>query len=149
MEVKISTRSHEVTASYPIDETAMSIRVSLPPTYPLSPISVTSVHRVGVPEKKWLTWLISTQGIINFASSSSGLGCIIDGLVGWRRNVEGALKDQTECMICVSVVSAERQLPTKRCGTCKNAFHGGCLFRWFKSSGGSTCPLCRNAFNYA
>lgn len=32
--------------------------------------------------------------------------------------------------------------------TCKNLFHSSCLFKWFKTSNASTCPLCRNAFNF-
>lgn len=148
LEIKVSPRVREVIASYPVDEQSMSIRVALPPNYPLTSTSVESIHRVGVDERKWRAWLIATQGIINFASSSGGLGAVIDGLVSWRKNVEGALKGQNECAICYSVISADRQLPTKRCGTCRNAFHGSCLFRWFKSSGSSSCPLCRNAFNY-
>jgi E3 ubiquitin-protein ligase DOA10 len=40
------------------------------------------------------------------------------------------------------------QTPNKRCATCKNTFHSVCLFRWFKSSNQSTCPLCRNNFVY-
>jgi E3 ubiquitin-protein ligase listerin len=148
LEVKVSEKAREVTASYPVDEQTMAIRIALPPTYPLAPITVTSINRVAVPENKWRLWLVNTQGIINFASSSGGMGGIIDGLVAWRRNVIGALKGQSECAICYSVVSADRQLPSKKCGTCKNLFHGSCLYRWFKSSGSSSCPLCRNAFNY-
>lgn len=148
LEVKLSPRAREVTAMYPIDEQLSAIRISLPANYPLATIGVESVNRVGVDEAKWRSWLVSAQGVMNFASSSGGLGAVTDGLVGWRRNVTGTLKGQSECAICYSIVNADRQLPTKKCGTCKNAFHGSCLFRWFRSSGGSSCPLCRNAFNY-
>lgn len=75
-------------------------------------------------------------------------GSITDGLSSFRRNVTGALKGQTECAICYSIISADRQLPQKRCPTCKNLFHASCLFKWFKTSNASTCPLCRNAFNF-
>lgn len=143
--VKVSARAHEVTASYPLDEQHMSIRIILPPTYPLAPVLVESVHRVGIDEKKWRSWLLTTAGVINFSGTS---GVIIEGLVAWRKNVTGALKGQSECAICYSVVSTDKQLPSKRCGTCRNLFHGSCLFRWFRSSGSSSCPLCRNAFNY-
>ncbi|MCJ1398227.1 hypothetical protein MMC11_001424 [Xylographa trunciseda] len=143
--VKVSSRAHELTASYPLDEQHMSIRIVLPPTYPLAPVLVESVHRVGIDEKKWRSWLLTTAGVINFSGTS---GAIIEGLVAWRKNVTGALKGQSECAICYSVVSADRQLPSKRCGTCRNLFHGSCLFKWFRSSGSSSCPLCRNAFNY-
>ena len=143
--VKVSLRAHELTASYPLDEQHMCIRIVLPSTYPLTPVIVESVHRVGIDEKKWRSWLLTTAGVINFSGTS---GAIIEGLVAWRKNVTGALKGQSECAICYSVVSADRQLPNKRCGTCRNLFHGSCLFRWFRSSGSSSCPLCRNAFNY-
>ena len=148
LEIRVNPRSREVTASYPIDEQSMSIRIILPPTYPLHAVAVTTGQRVGIDEKKWAAWLNTSNIAINFSSSSQGLGCIIDGLVAWRKNVVGKLKGQSECAICYSVVSADRQLPTKRCGTCKHMFHGSCLFRWFKSSSSSSCPLCRNAFNY-
>ena len=146
--VKVSHTTHEITASIPVDEQTMSIAIRLPPSYPLARATVDSIHRVGVDEKKWRSWLITTQGVINFSSEGKG-GSLIEGLMAWRRNVTATLKGQTECSICYSVVSAERQLPSKRCGTCRNMFHGGCLYRWFKSSNSSSCPLCRNAFNYS
>lgn len=150
MTVKVSPAAREITASIPIDEQTMSIAVRLPPAYPLARAEVESVHRVGVAEKKWRFWLINAQGVINFSSGGVGEGnSIIDGLLAWRKNVTAAMKGQTECAICYSVVSADRQLPSKRCSTCKNTFHSGCLYRWFKSSNSSSCPLCRNNFNYS
>lgn len=149
--VKVSLSARELTASIPVDEQTMSIAISLPPSYPLSRATVNSQHRVAVDEKKWRGWLIATQGVINFSDGGNGGGDggpLIDGLLAWRRNVTATLKGQTECAICYSVVAADRQLPSKRCGTCRNCFHGSCLFRWFKSSNSSSCPLCRNAFNY-
>lgn len=148
LEVKLAPRARELTAMYPIDDQLSAIRISLPADYPLTTIAVESVNRVGVDEAKWQAWLLGAQGVMNFASSSGGLGAVVDGLVGWRRNVTGTLRGQSECAICYAIVNADRQLPTKKCGTCKNAFHGSCLYRWFRSSGGSSCPLCRNAFNY-
>jgi E3 ubiquitin-protein ligase DOA10 len=62
--------------------------------------------------------------------------------------VTGALKGQTECAICYSIVSSDKKMPDKRCQTCKHLFHSSCLFKWFASSNQSTCPLCRNPFNY-
>lgn len=127
--VKISHHAHELTASHPIDDTEMAIRITLPATYPLSPTTVNTVQRIGVDEKKWRAWLLTTAGVINF-SSTGGSGGLVEGLVAWRKNVTGALKGQSECAICYSVVSAERGLPNKRCGTCKNTFHGSCLYKW-------------------
>lgn len=146
--VKVSASTRQITASIPIDDQTMTIAINLPPSYPLQRATVDSVHRVGVEEKKWRSWLITTQGVINFSSEGNG-GSLIEGLMAWRKNVTATLKGQAECSICYSVVSAERQLPSKRCATCKNMFHGGCLYRWFKSSNSSSCPLCRNAFHYS
>ena len=150
MTIKVSPSAREITASIPIDEQTMSISVRLPPSYPLARAEVKSIHRVGVVEKKWQSWLINAQGVMNLSSGSAGEGSsLIDGLVAWRKNVSAAMKGQTECAICYSVVSGDRQLPSKRCSTCKNMFHSSCLFRWFRSSNSSSCPLCRNSFNYS
>ncbi|KAI9775587.1 MAG: hypothetical protein M1835_005753 [Candelina submexicana] len=143
MLVKISNKAKEVSVAYEVDEQAMQILIRLPGAYPLHLATVEGVHRVGVTERQWRSWLIITQGVIAFSN-----GNLIDGLLTWRRNIRGALKGQTECSICYSIISADKQLPTKRCGTCKNMFHSDCLYKWFKSSNGSTCPLCRNQFNY-
>ena len=141
--VKVSSRSKEVNVSYLVDEQTMAIVVRLPDEYPLQGAKVDGISRVAVDEKRWQSWLRNCQGVITFSN-----GNLIDGLSSWRKNVTGALKGQTECAICYSIISSDKQLPSKRCGTCKNLFHSSCLFKWFKSSNASSCPLCRNAFNY-
>lgn len=148
LEVRTSPSAREITAAIPIDETTMRIAIRLPASYPLTRPTVETIHRVGVDEKKWRTWNLNSQGVMNF-SRVGGSGAIIDALNAWKKNVTARLKGQSECAICYSVVSADKQLPSKKCGTCGNFFHGNCLFRWFKSSNSSRCPLCRNAFNYA
>ena len=143
--VKASLGGSEIVASIAIDPESppISLAVSLPATYPLDSPTVSSRTRVGVSEKNWQSWLRTFQ-IIIFST-----GSIIEGLVAFRRNVQGALKGQSECAICYSIIGTDMQTPNKRCGTCRNTFHGTCLFRWFKSSNSSSCPLCRNNFNYA
>ncbi|KAI7233960.1 hypothetical protein KC330_g5103 [Hortaea werneckii] len=143
MAVKVGMRSKEVNVSYVVDEQTMAIKVALPDAYPLASAQVLGVSRVAVKEEKWQSWLRNCQGVITFSN-----GSIIDGLSAWRKNVTGALKGQTECAICYSIIDSQKQLPTKRCPTCKNTFHSSCLFKWFKTSNASTCPLCRNAFNF-
>ncbi|KAJ5774837.1 Zinc finger RING-CH-type [Penicillium paradoxum] len=145
LEVKISPKTGEIIASIPVDEESppVSISITLPPAYPLQSALVVGRSRVLVDEKKWKSWLLTIQGVIMFAN-----GNIVDGLLAFRRNVQGALKGQSECAICYSVISTDMQTPNKRCATCKNTFHSVCLFRWFKSSNQSTCPLCRNNFVY-
>ncbi|KAF2204969.1 hypothetical protein GQ43DRAFT_363503 [Delitschia confertaspora ATCC 74209] len=142
--IKISPRARELTASYIVDDQTMTMRISLPPSFPLSNALVEGLSRVAVDEKKWQSWLRISQGAITFAN-----GNLVDGLTTFKRNVEGALKGQTECAICYSIVGPDKRVPEKRCSTCKNLFHGGCLFKWFKTSSSSSCPLCRNSFHYA
>ncbi|CAG8923018.1 unnamed protein product [Penicillium salamii] len=145
LQVKISQKTGEIIASITVDEESppVSISITLPPAYPLSPALVVGRSRVLVDEKKWKSWLLTIQGVIMFAN-----GNLVDGLLAFRRNVQGALKGHSECAICYSVISTDMQTPNKRCATCKNCFHSVCLFRWFKSSNQSTCPLCRNNFVY-
>ncbi|EKG21184.1 Zinc finger RING-type protein [Macrophomina phaseolina MS6] len=141
--IKVNPKGKEITAGYEVDEQFMTIVVRLPPTYPLASVAVEGLNRVAVSEQKWQAWLRNCQGVVTFSN-----GNLVDGLVSWRRNVVGALKGQTECAICYSIISADKQLPSKRCSTCKNLFHTSCLYKWFKSSNASSCPLCRNPFNY-
>lgn len=143
--VKTSPKGSELVASIAIDDESppISLVISLPGAYPLEQATVSSRNRVGVSEKNWQSWLRTFQVII-FST-----GSLIEGLVAFRRNVQGALKGQSECAICYSIIGTDMHTPNKRCGTCKNNFHSTCLFRWFKSSNSSSCPLCRNNFNYA
>lgn len=142
--VQVKTTLGEVIASIPIDPESppISLAISLPPAYPLESPAVISRTRVGVSEKNWQSWL-RTFSVIIFSQG------IVEGLVAFRRNVTGALKGQSECAICYSIIGTDMQTPNKKCQTCKNWFHGSCLFRWFRSSNSSSCPLCRNNFNYA
>jgi E3 ubiquitin-protein ligase listerin len=143
--IKASPKGSELVASIAIDEESppISLAVSLPGAYPLEQAIVTSRNRVGVSDKNWQSWMRTFQ-IIIFST-----GNLIEGLIAFRRNVQGALRGQTECAICYSIIGTDMRTPDKKCGTCKNTFHSVCLFRWFKSSNSSSCPLCRNNFNYA
>ncbi|KAJ8061848.1 hypothetical protein OCU04_009640 [Sclerotinia nivalis] len=143
LEIKPSKGVRSVFASYEIDDTSIQIAIRFPPNYPFYNVKVEGLNRVAVPEKKWRSWLLIVQGAITFSN-----GSLIDGLTTFRRNVEGSLKGHTECAICYSIISTDKKTPDKTCGTCKNTFHGNCLFKWFASSNQSSCPLCRCAFNY-
>ncbi|OHE97290.1 hypothetical protein CORC01_07345 [Colletotrichum orchidophilum] len=141
--VKVSKATKEITAGVEIDESLASISVKVPASYPIEGVSVVGINRVAVNERKWQSWLLTTQGVITFSN-----GSIIDGLSAFRRNIVGALKGQTECAICYSIISTDKRMPDKRCTTCKNLFHRTCLYKWFQSSNQNTCPLCRNPIDY-
>lgn len=144
--LKINPRASEAIASIAIDaeSPAISLCLTLPPNYPFAAAVVSSRHRVAVSEQKWQAWLRTIQGVIMFSN-----GSLVDGLRAFRKNVQGALKGQSECAICYSVIGSDMKTPDKKCATCKNCFHAACLYRWFRSSNSSGCPLCRNAFHYA
>ncbi|KAF4985503.1 hypothetical protein F66182_16923, partial [Fusarium sp. NRRL 66182] len=109
--VKVSHRTAELVASIPVDEDSppVAMAISLPPAYPLQPAIVTGRSRVLVDEKKWRSWMLIIQGVIMFSN-----GNLVDGLLAFRRNVQGALKGQSECAICYSVISTDMQTPNKR-----------------------------------
>ena len=113
--VKVSHTTREIMASIPIDEQTTSISIRLPPSYPLSRAEVIGVHRVGVPENQWNSWIRNAQGQIT--TSEGGSNALIDCLLAWKRNVTAAMKGQTECAICYSVVGADKTLPKKKCPT--------------------------------
>ncbi|KAJ6447290.1 sorting nexin-41 [Purpureocillium lavendulum] len=141
--VKVSKTAREVTAAYEVDESQAAIVIKLSSSYPIEGVTVSGLHRVAVSERKWQSWILTTQGVITFSN-----GSIIDGLQVFKRNITGALKGQSECAICYSIISADKRTPDKRCTTCKNLFHRTCLYKWFQSSNQNTCPLCRNPIDY-
>ncbi|KAI9719726.1 MAG: hypothetical protein M1812_003214 [Candelaria pacifica] len=67
--VKVSNKAKEVNVAYEVDEQAMQIAIRLPGAYPLHLATVEGVHRVGVTERQWRSWLIITQGVIAFSVS--------------------------------------------------------------------------------
>ncbi|PHH74463.1 hypothetical protein CDD80_3072 [Ophiocordyceps camponoti-rufipedis] len=141
--IKVSKPAREVTAGYEVDESHAAIVIRVPADYPLGAVTVSGLRRVAVTERKWQSWIMTTQGVITFSN-----GSIIDGLQVFRRNMEGALRGQSECAICYSFISSDKRMPDKRCSTCKNLFHRTCLYRWFQTSSQNTCPLCRNPIDY-
>ncbi|KAG9683243.1 hypothetical protein KCU95_g18503, partial [Aureobasidium melanogenum] len=107
--VKVSPRSREVHFSYLVDEQTMAIVLRLSETYPLASARIEGLNRVAADERKWQSWLRNAQGVIQFSN-----GNLIDGLTTWKRNVTGALKGQSECAICYSIISGDKQLPTPK-----------------------------------
>ena len=143
LQVQVARSACEVTASYEVDGSDAAIAIRLPPAYPMDSVTVTGLRRVAVSERKWRSWIATTQGAIAFSS-----GNLVDGLHVFKRNVAGALRGQSECAICYSIISTDKRVPDKQCATCKNTFHRACLYRWFQTSNQNTCPLCRNAIDF-
>ncbi|KAK9455483.1 hypothetical protein V1511DRAFT_289352 [Dipodascopsis uninucleata] len=143
MQVKVSKATKEVAAVYTIDEQTMEMVIHVPVCFPLKDVHVDGVRRVGVKENQWRAWLLASQSVI-----TSQNGTIVDALILFKRNVSLHFEGVTECAICYSILHQDRSLPNKKCQTCKNKFHAGCLYKWFQSANSSSCPLCRQPFSY-
>lgn len=68
--VKVSQSGREITAGYEVDESLASIAIRIPQGYPLDGVNVVGVNRVAVNERKWQSWLMTTQGVITFSVCS-------------------------------------------------------------------------------
>ncbi|GMG39410.1 unnamed protein product [Ambrosiozyma monospora] len=142
--VKLNKNNNEVKCIYEIDDQNLEIGIDLPANYPLSQISVKGLCRIGVDEKKWKSWILACRYVINLQN-----GTILEAIKHFKSNVQLNFQDYDDCAICYSILNAvDHSTPNKVCTTCKHNFHSACLYRWFKSSGSSTCPLCRAKFQF-
>ncbi|CAG8978362.1 hypothetical protein HYALB_00013042 [Hymenoscyphus albidus] len=114
--IKSSSKLPEINAGYEIDDMIMQIVVSLPVDYPLQGVEVRGVNRVAFNEKTWRAWQVICQGVMRHST-------LPDGLTLFRDNLALAMAGKTECAICYSILAADKKLPDKTCGTCKNTFH--------------------------
>ncbi|KAF8434511.1 hypothetical protein L210DRAFT_3763021 [Boletus edulis BED1] len=138
--VKVSPASGEVTASYTVDEQTLELSIRMPSDWPLHRLEVRDTKMVGVSGDKWRAWILGVQQVVWQQN-----GRIVDALTLFTKNVTLHFSGQVECAICYSIISVmDASLPQKPCKTCKNRFHASCLYKWFKTSHSSSCPLCRS-----
>lgn len=141
--VNKSSALKTVNAVYRVDDSLLEICLCLPNNYPLRHCQLEGVQRVGVGEDRWRRWMLGCG-----MQLSSGNCTLLEALRNWRQNVDKHFEGIEDCAICYSVIClVDRTVPTKQCKTCRNKFHGACLFKWFKTSGNSTCPLCRTEYH--
>ncbi|KAI3632309.1 hypothetical protein MIR68_009415 [Amoeboaphelidium protococcarum] len=137
-----SSEGSAVNAKYKIDDNNLEMVIEIPPIYPIAQVKLNGVTRVGITEERWRRWLLNVNTVM-----SSQNGSLLDGLMVFKNEADKHFSGVEDCAICYCVIgSLDRALPTKRCKTCKNKFHPACLSKWFKTSGNSTCPLCRGTF---
>lgn len=137
--IRARPNAKEVYAIYTRDEFKMELTIKLPINYPLGPVQIDGGKRIGVTDVKWRGWLLQ---LTRFLAHQNGP--LLDGIDLWRRNIDKRFEGVEKCMICFSILHSNYQLPKKRCQTCSKMFHNLCIYKWFESSGNSTCPLCRN-----
>lgn len=143
--VKTSKTTREVTTSYTIDDQYLEMVIRLPACYPLNQVIVEGVQKIGVKDAQWRAWLLACRILITTHN-----GSIADAVILFKRNVSLHFEGVAACNICFSIISVQdRSLPSKKCAICKNKFHSGCLYKWFKISNASRCPLCRTTFSFA
>ena len=141
--VRVSRPVREVTITCPVDDQTMELLIRLPPTFPLRKPEIEGVRKVGFTDAQWKALQLASHAVVALQG-----GSIIDAVMLFRKNVSLHFEGVDECAICYSIVGQERTLPGKKCVTCSNKFHAGCLFKWFKTSNSSTCPLCRSAWQF-
>jgi hypothetical protein len=141
--IRVNSITGEIKSVYLIDDQTMEMVIKLPKEFPLENVSVEGPLRLGVKEKQWKAWLMAAQSVILLTN-----GSILDAIEVFNRNVNLHFSGFEDCAICYSILHQDLSLPSKSCPTCSNKFHAACLYKWFKSSGSSTCPLCRSAFNF-
>lgn len=134
---------HEVRAYYTKDGQTMELVIRFPPAFPLKDLEIDGVRRIGVKEKQWRAWILASQAI---ACSSGGDAC--DAIELLKRNISLHFEGTEECAICYSILHEDHTLPNKTCGTCHKKFHTDCLYKWFKTAGNQSCPLCRTTLSF-
>lgn len=137
--IRARPSANEVYAMYTRDEFKLELIIKLPSNYPLSPVLIDGGKRKGVTDVKWRSWLLQ---LTTFLSHQNGP--ILDGIDLWRRNIDKKFEGVEKCTICFSILNSNYQLPKKKCATCSHAFHNLCLYKWFETSGNTTCALCRS-----
>nr|XP_023024069.1 E3 ubiquitin-protein ligase listerin [Leptinotarsa decemlineata] len=140
MVLKVMPGAREVIAIYTVDEAQVELLIVLPPNYPLGGLDVQCNKQIaGTGHKQWLLQLKKCVVHQN--------GRIWDGLSLWNNNLDRKFDGVEECYICFSVLHpGTYQLPKLSCQTCKKKFHSACLYKWFRTSYKSSCPICRNLF---
>ncbi|KAI5963457.1 uncharacterized protein KGF55_002337 [Candida pseudojiufengensis] len=141
--IKVNFVSNEIKTTYIVDEQKLEMVIKIPVLYPLENVILDGPSRVGVKENRWKAWILASQKILTLQN-----GSIIDSIELFCKNINLHFSGFEDCAICYSILHQDLSLPSKTCQTCNNKFHAACLYKWFKSSGNSTCPLCRSAFNF-
>lgn len=140
---RVEKKSTSIAVYYQVDEEEGALSISFPECYPLEDITINTTRLIGISQKRWRGWCASMR-----ASSMSHNGRLTDLISILKKSITTYFEGVEECAICYAVVHSDLTLPEKTCSTCKKKFHTDCLYRWFKSSNDSACPLCRAKFNF-
>ncbi|KAI9630508.1 hypothetical protein KEM48_013894 [Puccinia striiformis f. sp. tritici PST-130] len=125
MSIKVSPVIKEVKVTYTVDEESMEIVVRIPSDYPLQPVEVLDIRKVGIPDTTWRAWLLVVQ-----QSIANHNGSIAEAIGLFKKNISLHFEGVEACAICYAIISVvDRSLPSKACRTCRNRFHPSCLYK--------------------
>jgi hypothetical protein len=144
--VRTAPGAREAVASLTVEDgAALELALTLPPSWPLRPAAVSVRRAVGVPDARLRRWMLAIAAFLRAQN-----GGLAGGVRLWRANVAKEFAGLEECLICYAIVAAGAEggggggLPRKACRTCGKRFHGGCLYKWFRSSAkAAACPHCQ------
>ena len=129
LKTKINQNGQDIVASFEFEGAELDIVIKLPPCFPLKMADVSGGtaggRQAGISDARWRAWLLSVSAVM------IGLnGTVADALQLFTKNVKLHFEGIEECAICYAVISpVDRSTPQKKCKTCKNVFHGSCLFK--------------------
>ena len=141
--VRARANTRQIAATFEYEGCSMQLVITLSSAHPLGPVEIECISLAGVTTKQWQRWQRSMSTMLLGQN-----GSIADALDLWRDNVKRVFQGVEECPICYAIVEGTtRALPRLTCVTCKKKFHSACIYKWFNSSGKSTCPLCQSQFS--
>ncbi|KAK8806955.1 hypothetical protein WA158_003714 [Blastocystis sp. Blastoise] len=137
-DISLSLYSKQIVCSIPVDDTSIQFTITVPSSYPLRIIEmdINSPNLISKVDLQRMKLQLLNYKDINMSLSS----CIS----GFFRNVKNSVEGLEVCPICYCVIHpGTNTLPDQKCRQCVGCFHKYCLYKWFMTSGGNTCPLCR------
>jgi ribosomal protein L31E len=142
--VKVIKGRNQIIATYEQDEVQLDIILNIPPDYPLKSLKIESSKRLGVSEMQWRKWTLKMTTVL-----FSHEGKLWDAIMLWKQNLDRHFEGVEACPICYSIVHIhDHALPKIKCKVCRSKYHGACLYKWFTTSGQSSCPTCRSTSSF-
>ena len=138
--LQFSRSARQLVCNFRQSELEACLSLQFPDTWPLRAATVEASPIPGISKTKNKHQALAVQ----LALQTSTVG---NAVRAWAGSVAAVLEGVEECYICYSVVHVEsNSLPGKQCGTCKNKYHADCIFRWFRTSHKTNCPICQSPF---
>jgi hypothetical protein len=139
MQVKGSSSTGEITATYVQDDLTLSVVIQMPNSFPFRRAEVDCSKTFGIPPARSKRWALMITQMIN----NQG-GTLKDALLLWKENIDKEFEGVEPCPVCYSVLHVKsHKLPNLECNTCHNQFHHECLKEWFNSSNKNSCVICQ------